>query len=210
MKTQNFSRMIFLSLAATVLMTSIGLSSVAGANDNNDFSHVDPNGIVPSRPKEQALAYFKKNRSDFSNQKVITVVDFTQGSSKKRFYIIDIETGSVTARLTSHGRGSDPNNDGKAESFSNNAESHKSSVGFYRTLNTYRGGHGYSMKLQGLSSTNDNALDRDIVVHPANYINESVPHAGRSYGCPALDPKFSRAAINKIKGGSLLYIWSGQ
>jgi hypothetical protein len=196
--------------AAAVTLATTMVISAAQANDNNDFSHLDPQGIVSKRALNQAVAYFKKNRSDFSNQEVITIVDFTKRSNQKRMFIVDLSSGAVTARLTSHGRGSDPGNTGMANRFSNTNKSHMSSLGFYRTMGTYQGKHGYSLKLQGLSSTNSNALARAIVVHAANYVNESAPRSGRSHGCPALDPRFARKTIDTVKGGSLMYIWSGQ
>ena len=62
------------------------------------------------------------------------------------------------------------------------------------------------MRLDGLSSTNSNARKRAIVVHPATYVSDSASRAGRSWGCPALDPKVSKSVIDRIKGGSLMLI----
>lgn len=209
----------FRSLAiAAGLIGSLAIATPTFATDSSDdFSHLDPQGIVPKRPLRQALAYFKKYRSSFTNQNVITVIDYTRRSNEKRFFVIDLRTGKVNARLTSHGRGSDKSNTGYARSFGNKDRSHKTSLGFFRTLNTYvsskfrsHGGKGWSVRLQGLSSTNSDAFDRAIVIHPARYVNESAERVGRSYGCPALDPRYSEKTVNQIKDGSLLYAWSGQ
>ena len=58
---------------------------------------------------------------------------------------------------------------------------------------------------------NDKAYERAIVIHGADYANESFIHAngflGRSYGCPALPTKISTKLINKIKKGNLLFIY---
>jgi len=202
--------------AAVALAATMVVSTAAIANDNNSFNHLDPQGLVPKRALDQAVAYFKKNRNSFSNQSVMTVIDFTKRANQKRFFVIDLKTGAVTARKTSHGKGSDRGNTGYAKVFGNKAETHTSSLGFYRTLETYtstkfksHGGEGLSLRLQGLSSTNSNALARAIVIHPARYVNEDG-HVGRSYGCPALDPRYSKQIVQRIKNGSLLYIWSGQ
>lgn len=210
----NFSALGRFAAALTLATTMV--ISAAHANDNNDYSHLDPQGLVPKRALNQAIAYFKKNRSEFPNQRVITVIDFTKSARQKRFFVVNLQTGAVTARATSHGRGSDPGNTGMAQKFSNKDKSHASSLGFYRTLETYtsskfksHGGEGLSLRLQGLSSTNSNAWNRAVVIHPARYVNEGG-HTGRSYGCPALDPRFSKQTVQTIKNGSLLYIWSGQ
>jgi hypothetical protein len=150
--------------------------------------------------------YYDTNSRDFANTRYAVIIDFSQHSSQRRFYLFDLETQKVERYLTSHGLNSDQNNDGFADSFSNIEGSKQSSLGFYRTLGTYSGKHGYSMRLEGLSSSNSNAFARAIVVHPADYVNEETPRSGRSWGCPALDPDVSKAIIDKIKNGSVLLI----
>jgi hypothetical protein len=89
-----------------------------------------------------------------------------------------------------------------------------SSLGFYLTGEIYDGSHIHSMKLDGLSldgspnmMANTNARDRAIVVHEASYVSETnTGIQGRSSGCPALDPSVEVAVVDKIYGGSLLYI----
>ncbi len=150
--------------------------------------------------------YYQTNIRDFANTRYAVIIDFRQHSSKRRFYLFDLETQRVDRYLTSHGLNSDQNNDGYADSFSNVEGSKQSSLGFYRTLGTYIGKHGYSMRLEGLSNTNSNAYERAIVVHPADYVSEETPRSGRSWGCPALDPDVSKEIIDKIKNGSVMLI----
>lgn len=164
----------------------------------------------PTIAYKQALAYFNKYKSSFSNQTYITVIDFTKPSHKKRMFIVNLKTGGVESRLTTHGKGSDPRHSGRAVKFGNSHRSNMTSLGFYRTLGTYKGKNGQSLKLQGLSKTNSNALARAIVMHKANYVSERGGRAGRSQGCFAMDSSIFNAAIKKIKGGSLVYAWSGQ
>jgi hypothetical protein len=155
---------------------------------------------------DQAANFYLGRTASISNRRYLTIVDFSQHSSRKRFYLFDLATGGLTRHLVSHGQKSDPNNDGMPTEFSNVQNSLKSSLGFYQTLGTYRGENGYSMRLRGLSATNSNAEKRAIVMHPARYVNEATGRAGRSWGCPALDPKISRSVIDKIKGGSIIFI----
>jgi len=142
---------------------------------------------------------------------ILSIVDFSLPSSKKRLFVIDVATGKLLFNtFVSHGR-----NSGKemATEFSNDVNSFKSSLGFFVTGNTYSGEHGYSLRLDGQEAgINDNAYDRSIVMHAANYVNEKVIRAkgfiGRSLGCPAVPPALHKAIINKIKDGSCLFMFS--
>ena len=98
-----------------------------------------------------------------------------------------------------------------ANSFSNINSSLKSSLGFYETGKPYNGKHGYSLELYGLENgINDNAQERGIVIHPAEYVSENViknqGYCGRSWGCPALPVELSTPIINQIKNGSIIFI----
>jgi hypothetical protein len=79
-----------------------------------------------------------------------------------------------------------------------------SSLGFYLTAETYNGEHGYSLRLDGLSSTNSNARERAIVIHAADYVapGEKI---GRSWGCPAVEPRYHQQIIDELKEGALIY-----
>lgn len=155
---------------------------------------------------DKAARYYEDNKRDLANARYVSIIDFSLNASKKRWFLFDLKTKKVEKFLTSVGRGSDPDGDGNATAFSNVPGSNQSSLGFYKTAETYTGSNGYSMRLDGLSSTNSKARSRAIVVHPAEYVNESTPWAGRSEGCPALDPDVSKSVIDRIKGNSLMLI----
>lgn len=173
------------------------------------YQHLDPNHMVPTTLLSKAVVYFDQNKSRFANKAYIVVCDFSSNSKNKRFFIINMSTGAVTAYAVAHGSGSDPDNDGKATKFSNVGGSNASSIGFYRTAETYTGAHGYSLRIDGLSATNSNVRSRAIVVHGAAYVEasyiKSVGHAGRSWGCFAVADSLKTEVINKIKGGALIY-----
>jgi hypothetical protein len=142
---------------------------------------------------------------------IITIIDFSQPSNKKRLYVLDLGNKQVLFNtLVAHGM-----NSGKlwARSFSNNLSSLKSSPGFYVTAETYMGDNGYSLRLDGMEKNiNDNARDRAIVMHGAPYVNQSAIKSlgflGRSWGCPAIPLSKHELIINTIKDGTCLFIYS--
>ncbi|HTS45416.1 MAG TPA: murein L,D-transpeptidase catalytic domain family protein [Puia sp.] len=147
------------------------------------------------------------------NENIISIVDFSQPSNKKRLYIIDLANAKLLFNTyVAHGRHSGTLVPTK---FSNRPRSLESSVGFYVTSDTYMGSNGYSLKLSGLESgINNNAAKREIVVHGADYVSEQYISAngylGRSWGCPAVPLDESRDIIDAIKNGSCLFIYSPQ
>lgn len=184
------------------------LSQLAQAASFRDYSYLDPDKIVPAKLLQEAVAYYDANLERIENQRVMGVIDYKQHNSKERFYIIDMESGRVETYLTAHGKNSDPNFDGYATKFSNVPDSNTTSLGFFLTAETYYGKNGYSLRLDGLSSTNSNARSRAIVIHGADYVTPG-PKIGRSYGCPAVEMRYHQELIDQIKGGSLLYAGLG-
>jgi len=175
------------------------------ANILAKYDYVDPQHLVPTQALSEALIYFDAHASSIANKNYLSVINFAQNSREKRFYIINMSTGAVWAIHVAHGKGSDPNYTGNATRFSNSSGSDMSSLGYYRTAETYDGEHGLSLRLDGLSSTNSNARDRAIVIHAATYVQESGIVQGRSWGCPAVSPSVKDTVINLLKGGSIIY-----
>jgi L,D-transpeptidase catalytic domain len=144
------------------------------------------------------------------NNEVLSICDFSLSSRRKRMFIIDVaEKKLLMTTWVAHGR----NSGGEyARSFSNSAESHKSSLGFYVTRNTYFGDHGLALKIKGLENgINDKADERNIVIHGSEYVGSGYLQSnrvnGRSFGCPAVPVKDTEKVISTIKGGSCLFIY---
>ena len=169
------------------------------------YTHLDPNQEVPGKLLEAALDYYDLNYTNIANKGHLTVIDFSKSSVKARMWVINMSTGAVWPMHVAHGSGSDRDHDGYAEKFSNVEGSNMSSLGVYVTAETYTGRNGYSLRLDGMSSTNSNARDRAIVVHGANYVNETEDIQGRSAGCPAVTHAYRDQLINRIKEGSVIY-----
>lgn len=151
-----------------------------------------------------------------SNDSVLSIADFSEPSSRKRLFILDIRHHTLLFNtLVAHGRNSGRET---TTSFSNRPASYKSSPGFYLTADTYTGNNGRSLRLQGLEpGINDRAYDRGIVVHGAPYVSDSYVQSqgyiGRSEGCPAVPVAMAPEIIRSIQGGSCFFIyhpaWAG-
>ena len=145
-----------------------------------------------------------------TNKNIISIIDYSQRSDKKRLYVIDIKKYKLLFQtLVAHGRNSGLE---YATQFSNDEESHKTSLGFYVTLSTYTGECGYALKLKGCEKGfNDKAYDRSIVMHGSEYVNDQFIHSngflGRSFGCPAVPEKLHKKIIDVIKKGSCLFLY---
>jgi hypothetical protein len=144
-----------------------------------------------------------------ANSSVLTIVDFNKSSKTKRMWIVDLQKRKLLLNTwVAHGQGS--GND-MANAFSNNDESHQSSLGFYITSEVYDGKHGRSLRLDGVDNGfNDKARERDIVLHGAEYVNQNtidqLGRLGRSYGCPAVSTEVIGQVIETIKNKNVLFI----
>ena len=153
--------------------------------------------------------YYKLEDEGKVKNKLLTIIDFDLSSKKKRFWVLDMENQEVIFNTyTSHGKNSGWE---FAKTFSNAVNSHKSSLGFYVTGETYYGKNGLSLFIDGMEKKfNSNARKRYVVIHGSDYVSEkfinSRGRAGRSYGCPALPRVISKKIINTVKGGSVVYI----
>jgi hypothetical protein len=143
------------------------------------------------------------------------VADFAAHSSAPRFHIVDRASGRVLQTFrVAHGDGSEgPRNDGYAEVFSNVPNSNASSLGLYRTAETYDSDAfpGVAMRLDGLSPTNSNVRARFIVIHAAKYMEpeswqgKAAGRPGRSDGCFAFSEADRDAVVSNLRGGALIY-----
>ncbi len=154
---------------------------------------------------------YLKSKGKIINDNILTIVDFSLSSTKKRLFIIDLEKQEILFNTyVAHGQ---KTGEEFAKNFSNKPESYQSSPGFYITSDTYNGKNGYSMHLLGQESGfNDKANERAIVMHGAPYVSEgfikSRGFLGRSWGCPAVPENLNKPIIEKIKNGSCLFIYT--
>ncbi|RKS43428.1 L,D-transpeptidase-like protein [Gillisia mitskevichiae] len=174
---------------------------------------VDNNASVPDLDsfKNGMIGYYKLSEQNAFDKNILTIIDFTLSSTKKRMWVLDMANNKVLFHtVVAHGK-----NTGSefATKFSNKVNSLQSSLGFYVTGETYYGKNGYSMFIDGMEKQfNSKARERYVVVHGASYANPSFANKlgrlGRSYGCPALPTALNNDIIDVIKNKSVIYIHS--
>jgi hypothetical protein len=194
--------------------TSFSSSKILQKADNI-YNQIDFGNSKPLSREVFRKAYYGylnlRDADKLSNdQSILSICDFSLSANEKRLWVIDLEKQKVMFHtLVAHGQGT---GEEFAVNFSNRENSHQSSIGFYVTENTYTGDNGYSLKLNGLDrGYNDNAFDRAIVMHGADYVSESYikgnKRLGRSWGCPAVPVALARPIIDAIKEKTCLYIY---
>jgi L,D-transpeptidase catalytic domain len=208
------------------------ITSFASKADNNNtlntkakteaFIKYTYNKLSFKKVNKLSIAAFTKAYYGYLNLKeagkikgnaLLTICDFTLSSNVKRLWVIDVQKKKIIFNsLVAHGMGS---GEEYATKFSNTPDSHQSSLGFYTTGDTYIGDNGLSLKLNGIDGLyNNNAFERAIVIHGADYVNAGFAAAnnrlGRSHGCPALPRDLCEPIITKIANGSCLFIYHTQ
>lgn len=163
---------------------------------------------VPEDVATVGFAHYELHRNSIRNGRYVSLIDFTQHSSRARLYVVNVATGQVDSMHVAHGANSDPNNDGLANKFSNVPNSRKSSLGSYLISEKYYGKYGDSLKTDGLDSTNSLVRARTIVVHPSKYVKAGKAKQGRSWGCPAIPYEWIGKVIERLRDGSFMYAYS--
>ncbi|HEX2253883.1 MAG TPA: murein L,D-transpeptidase catalytic domain family protein [Thermoanaerobaculia bacterium] len=158
---------------------------------------------------EMALAARDRARADEGvTSPILSVIDYSLPSSERRLWVFDTDRRELLFHeLVAHGKNT---GDKFARHFSNDNGSLQSSLGLFKTADTYYGKNGYSLRLHGLErGVNHLALPRTIVIHGADYVSEEWVkrhgRIGRSWGCPAVRSEIARDYIDTIKGGSLVF-----
>jgi len=142
------------------------------------------------------------------------VLDFSVHSATPRFHLVERASGRVLQTFrVAHGQGSEGSHQGHAEVFSNVPDTNASSLGIYRTAETYisEAFGGLAMRMDGLSPTNSNARSRFIVIHASRYMEPQTwegKRAGRpglSDGCFAFSNADRDVVLSSLQGGALIY-----
>lgn len=197
-------------------MLSLGLAvGPVWASASRGGVLLDPENRIRQSLLDEALAALDRHAPYIKHKDRIGVVDYDLPSTAERFFILDLESGSVDAFLTAHGRGSDLDHDGLIDAVSDEVGSGASSVGAYLTAGVYCGQNGKTLLLHGLDATNANAFMRQIVLHATympgrvRYMNrdfiEALGKPGRSCGCFVILAEDLQHVIGALEGGRLIY-----
>ena len=198
--------------------------AVADENNVEEDSYEDPINVTDSYIRSLYTQLGLSSKLEFSifergyrgylatpdrKKGQFTIIDYTKASDENRFFVIDLKNMVLKFEsLVAHGKNSGltlPIN------FSNTRNSFQTSLGFYKTGESYDGSYGYSLRLVGLEEGfNSNAYERRIVIHGSNDVTtefiQQTGFLGRSDGCPVLPPSIVRAVIDFIKDGSVIYV----
>lgn len=191
-------------------VTSAALAAISGA-------------VRPlSRPNALADAFhgyfaFRSAHPDEVRKPFLYFVDYGLPATEPRGYVFDMDSLRIVDGpfTVAHGRGSAADKAGVPTRFSNASGSNATSLGLYvaKTLYDFHGksaGRSYSslgLRLMGVSEGfNDNAFSRGVVAHGAPYVTPSK--AGRSEGCPAMEPSRAERLLPKLADGGMVFLFA--
>ena len=173
----------------------------------------------PQALEDAFKSYFayKTAHPDEVKKPYLYFVDYGLASTEPRGYVFDMSSLKIVDGpfTVAHGRGSSTSQYGVPTKFSNASNSHMTSLGLYVTKATYgfhghAGGQAYSsvgLQLQGVSTGfNDNAANRRVVAHGAPYVTPTK--AGRSEGCPAMEPARAQRLLPELADGAMVFLFA--
>lgn len=222
------TRIVPAAIAALMSLAALAPSSIVSAKAaapalpstivTYDGVQLDKNGIINPALLAAALESLKVHNASVSNQRRIAIADVGSDSRLLRFYVVNLTDGSVRPLVTTHGKGSDPDNLGHAQRVSNIPGSLATSTGAYVTAEHYYSDKHQSsaVRLDGLDPSNSNARCRCVVVHAANrkdgqnYAStewlKRYGRAGRSDGCLAFAKEDFAYVLDRLSPGTFLFV----
>lgn len=210
------------SVSSAVIGTSASTGSVNIERVQNALSALASSVHQLSHPRAledafQSYFSYKAAHPEQVRKPYLYFVDYGLSNTTPRGYVFDMESLSVVDGpfMVAAGRGSAPNKQGISTRFSNAFGAATTSLGLYVAQDIYAftghsGGQPYravGLKLDGVSTGfNDNARARGVVAHGAPYVTET--RAGRSEGCPAIEPARAVKLLPKIANGGLVFLFA--
>lgn len=203
-----FVQSVFIgSIVSSMMMSSAQADSNRFRLDADSLAR-KARGLDPEVVEMAVDAYRDAYKMGHVRKPYLVVIDYSQPSHEERMWVFDLKKQKVLYNIhVTHGVNS---GNRMATRFSNRVGSLQTSLGTYVTQNIYYGKHGYSLRLDGLEpGINDNAKQRGIVIHGASYASEDFidrnGKLGRSWGCPAVDPKLNGKLISLLQNGSVIF-----
>jgi len=205
---RTYQKILIIAFLAVLMPLGKSKAVVSGGEGDAVFKKLDNAGLDSS-----VYAYAVRGLNSIQDSlgqtfRYLAIVDFSKPSTEQRFYLIDlVDTSLVCTEFVCHGKHSGEN---FATSFSNESESNKSSLGFYKLSETYMGEHGLSIRMDGLDhGFNNNARERSIVMHTAAYADTAVikelGRLGRSLGCPTLPQNTFDKIATQLSNSTIIF-----
>ncbi len=176
--------------------------------EKNKFSITNK---VREKMEQKAVLAKKFIREKGYNENICFLLDMSLASGQNRFFIYDMKKDSLLKKgLVAHGNCFEYWLEGRR--YSNVVGSGCTSLGKYKIGSSYNGKFGYSYKLHGLDSSNNNAFERTVVLHSHSCVpgTEVTNEICQSNGCPTVAPDFLqqlKLLINHSKKPVLLWIY---
>jgi len=200
----------FSLIVTALLITPVAKASPANIHDEAKLLTRKAPDLNQKAIEEALIAYYTALKQGHDHKHILTIIDYSKPSTQQRLWSFDMNYHSLLFHtFVAHGKGSGLNN---ATSFSNKGGTRKSSLGLFATGTTYYGHKGYSLRLKGLEpGINDHAMRRNIVIHGASYVSQSVANTlgrlGRSWACPAVPKRLAKSIINTLKNDTLVFAY---
>lgn len=173
----------------------------------------------PKALEDAFKSYFayKSAHPDEIKKPLLYFVDYGLPSTQARGYVFDMNSLKIVDGpfTVAHGKGSSSGSSTLPTKFSNTSSSNMTSLGLYVTKSTYAFSghsagklyHSIGLRLDGVSDGfNDNALRRGVVAHGAPYVTPTK--AGRSQGCPAMEPARAQKLLPQLANGAMVFLFA--
>ena len=190
--------------------TKIWKKTIALPSPKKEITHTVSNKIIEKLEQKATTAKLFAKQKGY-NEKICILIDMSLASGQNRFFIYDFKKDTLQAAgLVAHGNCFEYWLEGRK--YSNIVGSGCTSLGKYRIGSPYTGKFGYSYKLHGLDTSNNNAFERTVVLHSHSCIpqTEVADEICQSNGCPTVSPamlQLLKPIINNSKKPVLLWIY---
>ena len=178
------------------------------------YKQVSKKTNISKKALRKAFTYYKKNYKRKSLSKnYLAIADYTKSARKKRLFIINLNNGYAFKHKIAHGKRSGVIG-GKVKRSSNKRNSYMTPYGFFKvgsSVGKTKKKHYRYLSVKGLQWSNrkvgkpSRKGGRDVIIHPAKYVNRG----GRSHGCFAICPNDQWKVFKRLKT-ALLYSYTGR
>ncbi len=178
------------------------------------YKQVSKKTNISKKALRKAFTYYKKNyKKKALSKNYLAIADYTKSARTKRLFIINLNNGYVFRHKIAHGKYSGAIG-GKVKRSSNKRNSYMTPYGFFKvgsSVGKTKKKHYRYLSVKGLQWSNRKVGKparrggRDVIIHPAKYVNRG----GRSHGCFAICPRDQWKVFKRLKT-ALLYSYTGR